>query len=103
MDEATMASQDPFVVLSHALSCPPDSPEQSRGLKSLRNLLEQQPTAIPMLYPALLQSSVNAKDSLFKRWTIELFSFALSTQSLSLDVRTQRTLSNDLSFAKIYP
>ena len=87
-----MTSQDPFAALSHALSCPPDSPEQWQGLKSLRALLEQQPASIPVLCPTLLQSSVNAKDSLFKRWTIELFSFALSTQSLSLDIRTQCTL-----------
>lgn len=86
---AAAAQGDPFTALSHALSCPPDTPEQAQSLRALRLLLEQQPLSIPPLCPTLLQSSVTAKDSLFKRWTVELYSYALSTSSLNLDVRTQ--------------
>lgn len=80
---------DPVTALTHALSCPTDSPEQATALKALRAVFESQPATIPQFCQTLLQNAVSGKDSLFKRFTIELFGFALGTAGLSLDVRTQ--------------
>lgn len=88
-----MASQgptDPVSALTYALSLPTDSPEQAHALKTLRHIFEAQPAAIPQFCITLLQNAVAGKDSLFKRFVIELFCFALGTGGLSLDVRTQR-------------
>lgn len=79
-------------VFSYALSCPSDSPEQGQALKVLKQTLEQQPAALPQFAITLLQNSVGSgtRDSLLKRFSIELLCFALSSGStLSLDVRTQ--------------
>lgn len=81
---------DPVTALTYALSCSTDSPEQATALKALRAVFEAQPAAIPQFCATLLGNAVAGKDSLFKRFTIELFGYALGTNSLSLDVRTQR-------------
>lgn len=81
---------DPVTALTYALSCPTDSPEQATALKGLKAVFEAQPSAIPQFCATLLGNAVAGKDSLFKRFTIELFGFALGTMGLSLDVRTQR-------------
>lgn len=86
------APTDPVSALTHALSLPTDSPEQAHALKALRHIFEVQPAAIPQFCITLLQNAVAGKDSLFKRFIIELFCFALGTVGLSLDVRTQREL-----------
>jgi symplekin len=84
------AAVDPVTALTHALSCPTDSQEQATALKALRAVFESQPATIPQFCQTLLQNAVSGKDGLFKRFTIELFGFALGATGLSLDVRTQR-------------
>lgn len=81
---------DPVTALTYALSCSTDSPEQATALKALRAVFEAQPATIPQFCPTLLGNAVAGKDSLFKRFTIELFGYALGTNSLSLELRMQR-------------
>lgn len=81
---------DPVTALTYALSCSTDSPEQATALKALRAVFEAQPATIPQFCATLLGNAVAGKDSLFKRFTIELFGYALGTNSLSLDLRAQR-------------
>lgn len=85
-----MAAIDPSAALIYALQCPTDSPEQSQALKGLRVLLENDIEALRTLCPTLLQTAMNMQDSIFKRWAIDLFHFSITTNSLSLEIRTQR-------------
>ncbi|KAF8317119.1 hypothetical protein DL93DRAFT_2134523 [Clavulina sp. PMI_390] len=81
---------DPVSALTYALSCPTDSPEQANALKALRALFEAQPNTIPQLCRPLLTNTISGGDSLFKRFAIELFGYALTpTSGLTPDVRAQ--------------
>ncbi|KAG9035999.1 hypothetical protein FRB95_009999 [Tulasnella sp. JGI-2019a] len=78
---------DPIQVLTHALSLPADSPEQSALFSQLREHLESQPASIPVLCTTLLANVVSPKDSAFKLWLIDLLQFALSRSSLPVDTK----------------
>ncbi|KAF8329522.1 Symplekin tight junction protein C terminal-domain-containing protein [Cantharellus anzutake] len=87
-----MASIDPSAALIYALQCPADSSEQTQALKGLRVLLESDLEALKTLCPTLLQTAVSMRDTVFKRWTIDLFHFSISSNRLSLEIRTQLAL-----------
>src|SRR5712692_9437748 len=79
--------------LGCAYLCPADSLEQMQVLKGLHVLLESDLEALKTLCPTLLQTAVSMRDTVFKRWTIDLFHFSISSNRLSLDIRTQRMSS----------
>ncbi|KAG8889606.1 hypothetical protein FRB98_003668 [Tulasnella sp. 332] len=76
---------DPIQVLTHALSLPGDSTEQSTLFAQLREYLESQPASIPVLCTTLLANVVSPKDSAFKLWLIDLLQFALSRSTLPVE------------------
>ncbi|KAJ3505780.1 hypothetical protein NLJ89_g7237 [Agrocybe chaxingu] len=83
---------DPLQTLQAALAAPPNSQEQADVLATLRESLEKYPAPIVVLAPSLITTVANAGDSLLKRWVLDLFHFAISRSSLSLDQRTQMSL-----------
>ena len=82
---------DPYAALTQALQEKIDSPEQTKALVALRPWLEQQPAALPQLCPMLVKTVAAGEDSLFKRWALELYAFALGSSTIASDARTTST------------
>ncbi|PPQ75883.1 hypothetical protein CVT24_000738 [Panaeolus cyanescens] len=80
---------DPLQLLQAALTAPANSQEQANLLATLRESLESQPSPIPILAQTLFAVTVNAGDSLLKRWVLDLFHFAICRSTLTLDQKTQ--------------
>ena len=80
---------DPLQALQAAMNLPANSSEQAEILSNLRESLESHPGPVPILVSTLLGTVVNAADSLFKRWVIDLLHFAICRSSLSLEQKTQ--------------
>ena len=83
-----MASVDPLQTLQAALTAQADSQEQAELLNTLRESLESHPSPIPILVQTLINTVLNAGDSLLKRWVLDLLHFAVSRSSLTLDQKT---------------
>ncbi|KAF9054369.1 Symplekin tight junction protein C terminal-domain-containing protein [Panaeolus papilionaceus] len=80
---------DPLQLLQAALTAPANSQEQATLLATLRESLESQPSPIPILAQTLFSVTVNAGDSLLKRWVLDLVHFAICRSTLTLDQKTQ--------------
>jgi symplekin len=79
---------DPLQTLQAALTAQANSKEQADLLAVLRESLENHPKPIPILLQTLINNLVNAGDSLFKRWVLDLFHYAICRSSLTLDQKT---------------
>jgi symplekin len=79
---------DPLQTLATALVLPSDSKEQADILVGLREHLEIQPAAIPVLCVTLLGNVLNTDDTPFKRWILDLFNYAISRSTLTIEVKT---------------
>jgi len=79
---------DPLQALQAALTVQANSKEQADLLATLRESLEVHPAPIPILVGTLIGIVVNARDSLLKRWVIDLLHFAICRSTLTLEQRT---------------
>lgn len=79
---------DPLQTLQTALAVPANSAEQAELLAALRESLESHPAAIRALLGVLFATTVNASDSLLKRWVLDLLQYAICRSTLSLDEKT---------------
>lgn len=83
------ASVDPLQLLQAALTASENTTEQADLLGSLRTILEQHATLIPILVHTLIRKVTDAEDSLLKRWIFDLLHFALGRSTLTIEQRTQ--------------
>lgn len=83
------APLEPLQALHAAMNLQQNSKEQADILTQLREFLETHPNPIPILVSTFLGTVVNAADSLFKKWVIDLLHFGICRSTLSLDQRTQ--------------
>lgn len=84
---------DPLQALQSALAVPADSKEQLELLTALRENLEAHPNPLPILCTTLIKTVAGAGDSVLKRWVLDLLQFGVAKSSLSIETRTQCTLS----------
>lgn len=80
---------DPLQALQAAYSVQPDSSEQADLLAKLRENLEANSTYIPVLVSNLIRGVLGAKDSLLRRWTLELLHYGLGRANLPVEKRTE--------------
>lgn len=87
------APNDPYTALSKALALPAESAEQADALQIANDVLQGRPELIELICVPLLEAiqtgAVNpqTRDSIVKKWVLELLAFALGRSSLPLEAK----------------
>ncbi|KAH8929649.1 hypothetical protein BT69DRAFT_1256010 [Atractiella rhizophila] len=86
-------AQNALVLLQNVLSKPQDSEDQAVALAELRNALEEQTGAIPILYTTLI-SMLGGSSRQMKHWIVSLMEFAICRNPATMESRTQLVLQS---------
>ncbi len=78
---------DPYQLVTAAVSLPANSPEQAEALLAAGSALEAQPTFIEQICPALLDNMVGVPESMIKVWVVEMIAVGLGRATLSMEAR----------------
>lgn len=90
---AVSAPNDPYTALSTALALPADSTAQAEALQTANDVLQGRPELIELICVPLLDAiqagtASQTKDSIVKKWVLELLAFALGRSSLLLEAKS---------------
>lgn len=80
--------QEPYQLLTTALSTPAESKEQVDALLAVSGLLEQRPAAVAEICLPLFEAIRNTGDTALKRWVMDRIAFGVGRSSLEVEAKT---------------
>lgn len=80
--------QEPFQLLTAALSAPAESKDQVDALLVVSGLLEQRPAAVAEICLPLFEAIKSTGDTALKRWVMDRIAFGVGRSSLEVEAKT---------------